>query len=167
MSISTVQKVDQEPVDIGVEKKKRAMVAESLSGFLASTYTLYMKTLNYHWNVTGKEFSSLHALFEDQYEDLHKAGDSIAERIRALGHFTPGTFRQFVELSEISEDKSLPESSDQMISNLLSDNESCSKHAREVLEVAEKAEDDVTVDMMVARMAVHDEAAWMLRATLD
>ena len=167
MSVSTVQKVDQEPVDIGVEKKKRAMVAESLSGFLASTYTLYMKTLNYHWNVTGKEFSSLHSLFESQYEDLHEAGDAIAERIRALGHFAPGTFQQFIELSTVDEDDSLPDNSDEMIANLLEDNEACSKHAREVLEAADEAGDEVTVDMMVARMSTHDEAAWMLRATLQ
>ena len=167
MNVSTVRKTDDEPVDIGVARERRAAVAEKLSGFLASTYTLYMKTLNYHWNVTGKEFSSLHGLFEAQYEDLHKAGDGIAERIRALGHFAPGTFQQFIELSAVEEDQSLPKNSNEMITNLLQDNEACSKHARDVLEAADEADDEVTVDMMVARMSTHDEAAWMLRATLQ
>jgi len=164
---STLKIIDDEPLNIGVNQEPRAQVATKLCGFLASTYTLYMKTLNYHWNVTGKQFSSLHEMFEGQYEDLHGAGDALAERIRALGHFTPGTFREYLELSTIEEDSSLPESAELMLQNLLADNEACSREARAVLKVAEKAEDEVTVDMMVERMSIHEEAAWMLRSTLQ
>lgn len=163
----TLQLVDNQEVNIGVKQEKRAAVAKELSKFLASTYTLYMKTLYYHWNVTGKQFHSLHELFEGQYEDLHTAGDELAERIRALGHYTPGTFKSYLEMSEVTEDDALPESAEAMVRNLLTDNETCSVAARNVLKIAEDAEDEVTVDMMVGRMSVHDEAAWMLRATLE
>jgi len=159
--------VDQAPVNIGVKEEKRKAVAKQLSTFLASTYTLYMKTPYYHWNVTGSQFHSLHELFEHQYEDLHGAGDALAERIRALGHFSPGTFKAYLELSEIEEDDALPEDAEAMVKNLLKDNETCTQAARKVLKIAEEAEDEVTVDMMVERMSTHDEAAWMLRATLQ
>ncbi|WP_198946766.1 Dps family protein [Kiloniella majae] len=167
MTVSTLKIVDDKAVDIGVMEKQRADVAEKLSKFLASTYTLYMKTLYYHWNVTGPQFHSLHALFEQQYEGLHKAGDELAERIRALGHFTPGTFKAYLELSSVDEDDALPKEAQQMVESLLRDNETCSKEAREVLKVAEAAGDEVSVDMMVARMAAHDEAAWMLRSIVQ
>jgi len=163
---NTLQMTDDQSLDIGVESNNRAEVAKKLSGFLASTYTLYMKTLYYHWNVTGSQFTSLHELFEKQYEDLHNAGDEIAERIRSLGHFTPGTFRDYIKMSAIEEDKSLPESAEDMVQALLSDNETCSREARKVLKMAERVEDEVTVDMMVERMSIHDEASWILRATL-
>lgn len=167
MTQNTVKLVDNETVDIGVKQEQRAEVAKALSSFLASTYTLYMKTLYYHWNVTGKQFTSLHELFEGQYEELHEAGDEMAERIRALGHFTPGTYKAFGKLSAIEEDDELPENAEAMVQNLLADNELASQEARKVLKVAESAEDEVSVDMMVARMATHEEAAWMLRATLE
>lgn len=167
MVSETLKVVDDEPVDIGVQKKKRQEVAKSLATFLATHYTLNMKTLYYHWNVTGPHFHSLHETFEAQYDELREAGDSLAERVRALGHFTPGTFREYLELSAIKEDESLPNSPEAMIENLLRDNETCSKEARKVLKVAEDAEDEVTVDMMVERMTQHDEAAWMLRSTLE
>ena len=167
MKSSTLKIIDTKNINIGMQEDQRAKVAEALSTFLSSTYTLYMKTLYYHWNVTGMQFTSLHELFEQQYTDLHQAGDSLAERIRALGHFTPGTFRDYLEHSAISEDSELPENAQTMVSNLLADNETCSREARNVLKVAEEAGDEVTVDMMVARMATHDDAAWMLRATLE
>lgn len=167
MTQSAVKIIDNEAVEIGMKQEGRAKVAKQLSSFLASTYTLYMKTLFYHWNVTGKQFHSLHELFEGQYNDLHGAGDKIAERIRALGHFTPGTFNAFLELSAIKEDASLPEDAETMVTNLLKDNETCSQEARKVLKIAEDAEDEVTVDMMVERMTAHDEAAWMLRSTIE
>ncbi|WP_299372950.1 Dps family protein [uncultured Kiloniella sp.] len=167
MTVSTLKIMDDKAVDIGVREKQRADVAEKLSGFLASTYTLYMKALYYHWNVTGVQFHSLHSLFEQQYEGLHKTGDELAERIRALGHFTPGTFKAYMDLSSVDEDDALPDDAKQMVENLLRDNETCSKEAREVLRVAEDSGDEVTVDMMVARMAAHDEAAWMLRSTIQ
>lgn len=162
-----IQRKDDLSVNIGIEENQRDSVAQKLSKFLASTYSLYLKTLYYHWNVTGNQFSSLHALFEDQYQDLHTAGDEIAERIRAIGHFVPGTMKQFLELSSVVEDTNLPESSRTMVQNLLKDNEEISKEARTVLQVAEQAGDEVSTDMMVARMTYHDKTAWMLRATLD
>lgn len=163
----TLKQTDDVNLSIGVNDESRKQVCEKLSGLLASTYMLYLKTLYYHWNVTGKSFLSLHELFETQYDDLHEAGDELAERIRALGHFTPGTVREFQELSTIKDDDSLPSSDDQMIKNLLADNEQCSKEAREVLKVAEEGSDEVTIDMMVARMTYHDKASWMLRSLLQ
>ena len=166
MNKSALKITDDISVDIGVKEAKRAEVAKKLAGFLATTYTLYMKTLYYHWNVTGPQFHSLHELFEGQYNDLHTAGDDIAERIRALGHFTPGTYKAFGKLSAIEEDNELPTDATQMVRNLLHDNELASKEARKVMEKAEDAADEVTIDMMVARMSIHEEAAWMLRATI-
>jgi len=167
MVSKTLKMVDDQDVDIGVKKQRRADVAIELSGFLASTYTLYMKTLYYHWNVTGKSFHSLHKLFEEHYEDLHEAGDELAERIRALGHFTPGTYKEFAKLSVIKEDDKLPDNADKMVENLLKDHELCTQEARKVLKIAEKSEDEVTVDMMVQRMTFHDEAGWMLRSIIE
>ncbi len=167
MTKSTLKIVDNEAVDIGLQKEQRAKVAEALSKFLASSYVLYMKTLYYHWNVTGKQFHSLHNLFEQQYETLHEAGDNIAERIRALGHFTPGTFADFLKNTSISEDSALPNNVNMMVKNLLRDNETCSQEARKVHNIASEFQDEVTADMMIERMASHEEAAWMLRATLE
>ncbi|WP_417320059.1 Dps family protein [Emcibacter sp.] len=167
MTNTTLKMVDDKDVNIGVQKKNRLKVAEALSGCLASTYSLYMKTLFYHWNVTGPQFRDLHKMFEEQYQELHSAGDEIAERIRALGHFAPGTYSEYSKLSDVEEDKELPSSSGEMLSNLLKAHETCSARARKVLKVAEDAEDEVTADMMVERMSIHDEAAWMLRATLE
>lgn len=163
----TVKKTDEKALSIGINTDGRAATAQALSGFLASTYTLYMKTLYYHWNVTGPMFHSLHEMFEVQYEALHEAGDEIAERVRALGHKTPGTYRAFAELSKVKEDAELPADAMQMVKNLLADNEACSVHARETLAVAEENGDEVTVDILVARMAAHDETSWMLRATAE
>ncbi len=164
---NTVKKTDDIAVHIGVEDASREKVSRKLSGILASTYLLYLKTLYYHWNVTGPHFVGLHTLFEKQYEDLHKAGDSLAERIRALGHFTPGTVAEFLQFSSVKDDVKLPTSAAQMVKNLMLANEMCSKEAREVLEAAEAAQDEVTMDMMVNRMASHDKAAWMLRSMLE
>lgn len=166
-SANTVKRTDDIAVHIGVSNQSRTQVCTQLSGLLASTYILYLKTLYYHWNVTGDNFVGLHMLFEQHYKELQEAGDELAERIRALGHFTPGTIREFVSLSSVKDDESLPTSSEQMVRNLLADNERCSQEAREVLQAAEKAEDEVTVDMMVGRMTHHDKSAWMLRALLQ
>ncbi|MET0155683.1 MAG: DNA starvation/stationary phase protection protein [Rickettsiales bacterium] len=167
MTASTVKMTDKDALHIGVDTEARANVAEHLSRFLATTYTLYFKTLYYHWNVTGPHFHALHLLFEEQYQDLQQAGDALAERIRALGHFSPGTYREFEKLSAVSHDESLPKKSANMVQNLLRDNEICTQEARKVLEAAEKAGDEVTVDMMVGRMGIHEKAAWMLRSTVE
>ncbi len=163
----TLKNTDDIDVRVGISEKKRTLVCKELSGFLASTYLLYLKSLYYHWNVTGANFIGLHQLLEEQYEELHAAGDELAERIRALGHFTPGTVGEFIKLSSVKDDTSLPQSSEQMIRNLLAANEQCSEEARNVLKVAEEAGDEVTVDMMVARMTQHDKTAWMLRSILQ
>jgi starvation-inducible DNA-binding protein len=163
----TLNVVDDLKVHIGVSEDARAKVAQELSVMLASTYTLYMQTLFYHWNVTGPHFPGLHKLFEEQYQALHLAGDELAERVRALGHMTPGTYREFARLSRVKEDDSLPRNSKQMLENLMKSHEACSLEARSVLEVAEKHGDEVTMDMMVERMGFHDKTAWMLRATIE
>ncbi len=167
MDAQTTGMMDTKEVNIGLDQEGRKHVADALSGFLASTYTLYMKALYYHWNVTGPHFHSLHELFEQHYQDLHEAGDELAERIRALGHFTPGTFQAYAEMSSVKEDDVLPKDSKHMVKNLLKGHETCSQEARKVLKIAEEAEDEVTVDMMVARMSTHEEAAWMLRSTIE
>ncbi len=167
MTTSTVKKTDDVSPEIGMSQENRKAVAEALSGILASTYTLYMKTLYYHWNVTGPLFHSLHALFEQHYEELHAAGDAIAERIRALGHKTPGTYHAFQKLSRVKEDQTLPASAIDMVNNLLEANEICTVHARDVLKIAEDNKDEVSLDAMVGRMSTHDEAAWMLRAITE
>lgn len=162
-----LSKTDKVKVEIGVEKAGRTQVAKALAGMLATSYILYVKTLSYHWNVTGPNFIGLHELFEAQYNELNAANDELAERIRALGHFTPGTIKEFLSLAKITDDTKLPSTCDEMIKNLLHAHEACSQLAREVLKVAEEAEDEVTVDMMVSRMTAHDKAAWMLRSTLQ
>ena len=166
-TVNTLNKTDDVAVRVGMEKGKREAVSRKLSGLLASTYFLYHKALFYHWNVTGPNFVGLHALFERQYEELHKAGDELAERVRALGHFTPGTVHEFLGLSAVKDESKLPGSPQRMVKNLLAAHEQCCQEAREVLEVAEKAEDEVTVDIMVARMTAHDKSAWMLRSILE
>lgn len=163
----TLQLVDQEDVRIGMEEEARANVAEALTSFLASTYTLYMKSLFYHWNVTGPNFTGLHKLFEEQYQNLHHAGDELAERVRALGHKTPGTFHEFLKVSAIKEDETLPEDEQKMARNLMKCHEVCTREARKLFKVAEKFDDQVTMDMLVERMAFHEKAAWMLRATVE
>lgn len=167
VSAQTLRKTDNLQVHVGIDDAKRAQVCKELSGLLASTYLLYLKTLYYHWNVTGSNFVGLHGLFEEQYNELHQAGDELAERIRALGHFTPGTVSEFLKLSSIKDDAELPKSAGKMVENLMTANEECSAEARKVLEAAEKVSDEVTVDMMVARMTHHDKTAWMLRAILE
>lgn len=160
-----VPKNDGKSNDIGIKAGQKARVAEALGTMLASTYSLYVKSLFYHWNVTGSNFHSLHEMFEEHYENLHSAGDELAERIRALGHYTPGTMKAFRELSVVDDDSKLPTRSADMLTNLTSDHERCSLEARRVLRIAEEAGDEVTVDMMVERMRFHDQAVWMLSAS--
>lgn len=157
---------DGQTIKTGVGEESRAKVAEALGGMLASTYSLYVKSLFYHWNVTGPRFHSLHKLFEEHYQDLHEAGDDIAERIRAIGHFTPGTLKAFGALSQVTDDDELPGSAEDMLRNLKEAHGVCAAEARKVLNVAEEAGDEVTVDLMVERMRFHDEASWMLGASL-
>ncbi len=164
---NVIEITDDRSVNIGLNKEQRRAVSKALATILASNYLLYSKTLYYHWNITGRNFAGLHNLFEQQYKNLHEAGDEIAERIRALGHFTPGTLSEFVTLSQVKEDTGLPSSTDRMVDNLLKANEICSLHAREVARIATAANDEVTQDLMCERMKYHDKQAWMLRSIIE
>lgn len=153
------------PIDIGIGEKDRQKIADGLSNVLANTYTLYLKTHNFHWNVTGPMFSTLHLLFETQYDELALAVDSVAERIRALGVYAPASFSQFKDLSTVKEETSVP-SAVEMIQQLAKDNETVSKVCREVLPLADKVDDQPTNDLLTQRMQVHEKNAWMLRSLL-
>ncbi len=154
------------PVNIGIDRQDRSDIAEGLSKVLAGTYTLYLKTHNFHWNVTGPLFHSLHELFEGQYRDLAEAVDAIAERIRTIGFPAPGSFSEFMELSPVSETRGIPSTED-MIRLLTEGNEIISREARQVLQRAEEVSDEPTVDLLTQRMQVHEENAWMLRSHLE
>lgn len=153
-------------MDIGIGENGRKAVAEALAGMLADSYTLLVKTHGFHWNVVGPAFPMLHELFGKQYTELQSAVDEVAERIRALGHPAPGSFAAFAKLAKVPEQSNVP-SAEEMIAELLADNELLARRARDVFEVAEEAEDDASVDLMVERMTVHDKNAWMLRAQLE
>lgn len=139
---------------------------EPLEKLLADSYTLYLKTHSYHWNVTGPMFTTLHNMFEEQYTELAAAVDEIAERIRALESFAPGSFSQFVERASVKEDTTVPAAKD-MIANLVKDHEELARSAKAVIEGAEKDGDDATADLGVRRTEVHEKAAWMLRSHLE
>lgn len=142
-------------------------MADALSRVLANTYTLYLKTHNYHWNVTGPHFGSLHTLFETQYTELAMAVDTIAERIRALGHVTPGSYSAYGRMSEIQEAPDHPPKAMEMVRDLAADNEALARLAEQANQVAEETGDDASGDMMIERMQVHGKSAWMLRSHLE
>jgi starvation-inducible DNA-binding protein len=142
-------------------------MAEALGRVLANTYTLYLKTHNYHWNVTGPQFASLHTMFETQYTELAAAVDTIAERIRSLGHVAPGSYAAFGKVSEIKEAPDSPPEAMQMIRELAADNETLIKLAEKANEIADESNDVASGDMMIERMQVHAKSAWMLRAHLE
>ncbi|NND72736.1 MAG: DNA starvation/stationary phase protection protein [Rhodothermales bacterium] len=155
------------PIDIqiGIDEDKRRAIAAGLSNFLADSYTLYLKTHNFHWNVTGPMFVTLHTMFEEQYTDLATAVDEIAERIRALGFMAPGSFKKFAELSSIEEAGEVPDANE-MIRQLVVGQEAVVRTARAVLPIAGDANDEPTVDLLTQRMHVHEKNAWMLRSLL-
>jgi starvation-inducible DNA-binding protein len=142
-------------------------MADALAQVLANTYTLYLKTHNYHWNVTGPQFASLHTLFETQYTELAAAVDTIAERIRALGHTAPGSYAAFGKLSEIKEAPDSPPEAMAMVRELTADNEALIRLAEKANETADESGDVASGDMMIERMQVHAKSAWMLRAHLE
>ena len=152
-------------MDIGISEVSRQTIAEGLSRLLADTYTLYLKTHNFHWNVTGPRFQSLHLMFEQQYTELALAVDSVAERIRTLGYPAPGSYSEYARLSSIAETAGVPEA-EEMIRLLISGNEAVAKTARSILATAEEAQDEATVDLLVQRMQIHEKTAWMLRSSL-
>lgn len=153
------------PVQTGLADEHRKALAEGLARVLADTYTLLGKTHGFHWNVTGHHFHSLHEMFQEQYEDLTGAVDELAERIRALGHFSPGSLSQFLKLTSVEDEHGVP-TADAMVKQLVRDNELVTRSCRQVVEVAQDAGDTVTEDLMNQRMGYHEKAAWMLRASL-
>ena len=153
-------------IDIGISATDRESIAQGLSRLLADSYTLYLKTHNYHWNVTGPQFSTLHTLFETHYTELALAVDLIAERIRALGHRAPGSYREFAVLSSISEEDDEP-SAEEMVRRLVAGQEAVVRTARSVFPAVEAAHDEPTADLLTQRMQVHEKNAWMLRSLLE
>jgi len=153
-------------VDIGIEAADREKIVKGLSALLADSYLLYLMTHNFHWNVTGPHFNSLHNMFMQQYTEQWTALDEIAERIRALGHPAPGTYKQFVALASIKEVESVPKSDD-MIRYLIGAQEATARTARALLPVADEANDQPTADVVTQRLNVHEKTAWMLRSLLQ
>jgi starvation-inducible DNA-binding protein len=153
-------------IDIGIPESSRQQIAEGLSRVLADTYTLYLKTHNYHWNVTGPMFQTLHLMFETHYNELALAVDVVAERIRALGHFAPGSYRAYASLSSIPEAEGVPAAT-VMVRDLVVGHETVAKTARSVFPAAEAAQDQATMDLLTQRLQVHEKTAWMLRSLLD
>ena len=154
------------PIAIGIEAKDRKAVAEGLSKLHADSYTPYLKTHNFHWNVTGPMFGTLHLMFEQQYTELALAVDLVAERIRALGHPAPGSYAQFARLSSVKEATGVPHAPD-MVRELLEGQEAVARTARQVFPVADRAGDQVTRDLLTQRLQVHEKNAWMLRSLLE
>jgi starvation-inducible DNA-binding protein len=153
-------------IDIGISEKDRARIAEGLSRLLADTYTLYLKTHNFHWNVKGPMFQTLHLMFEAQYNELALAVDLIAERIRALGFPAPGTYKAYAKLSSIPETEGVPEARE-MIRLLVEGQEAVVRTARKVFPVVDEAADEPSADLLTQRMQVHEKTAWMLRSLLE
>lgn len=153
-------------IDIGIDEKDRRQIAEGLSHLLADTYTLYLKTHNFHWNVTGPTFQELHAMFEKQYMDLAEAVDTIAERIRALGFYAPATYKEFNRLTSIVDPEGVLDSS-AMIQQLVEGQETVIRTARGMITFVDKANDEATLDLLTERTRHHEKTAWMLRSLLE
>jgi len=152
-------------IDIGISPEQRKQIADGLSRLLADSYTLYLKTHNYHWNVTGPMFNTLHLMFEQQYTELATAVDEIAERIRALGVPAPGSYKAFAKLTSIEEEEQVPDA-ETMIRQLVLGQEAVVRTARELFPLVEDASDEPTADLLTQRMQVHEKTAWMLRSML-
>lgn len=152
-------------INTGINEESRKKIAEGLNRLLADSYTLYLKTHNFHWNVTGPMFTSLHTMFEEQYTELATAVDVIAERVRALGYPAAGSFREFAKLTEIPEAEGVPKA-EEMIKQLVEGNETVVRTARTFAPIAEEAHDESTVDLLTERMSLHEKNAWMLRSLL-
>jgi len=152
-------------MDTGISAKHRATIANGLSRLLADTYVLYLKTHNFHWNVEGPMFQTLHQMFMEQYTETWNAIDLIAERIRSLGHYAPGTYKEYLGLARIKETPGVPKAQ-QMVRLLIEGQEAVVKTAREVIPLADKANDEPTLDLLTQRMQIHEKNAWMLRSLL-
>jgi starvation-inducible DNA-binding protein len=156
---------DAPTIDIGIDEADRTAIADGLAHVLADSYTLYLKTHNYHWNVVGPMFNTLHLMFETQYNELALAVDLIAERIRALGVPAPATYREFGELSAVAEDTDHP-NAEEMIRRLVDAHETTARTARSMFDLVERANDQPTADLLTQRLQVHEKTAWMLRSML-
>lgn len=153
-------------MDIGINPQDRKQIADGLSKLLADTYTLYLKTHYFHWNVTGPMFNTLHLMFETQYNELALAVDMIAERIRSLDEYAPGTYSQFSKLTSIKEANGVPKATD-MIKELVEGHEAVCRTARSVFPASEAASDEATADLLTQRLQTHEKTAWMLRSLLE
>ena len=153
-------------INIGIPNDQRQAIADGLSRLLADTYTLYLKTHNYHWNVTGPMFNTLHLMFETQYTELALAVDLVAERIRALGYPAPGTYAAYSKLSSIKEEEGVPKAQD-MIRKLVEGQEAVVRTARSIFPLVDAASDEPTADLLTQRMQIHEKNAWMLRSLID
>ena len=153
-------------IDIGINEQNRTEIAAGLSKFLADTYTLYLKTHNFHWNVTGRMFQTLHLMFEQQYNEMWTAVDEIAERIRSLGAFSPGSYSEFAKLSSLAETDGVPNAED-MIRILVDGHEAVIRTARSLYPLVGDASDEATADLLTQRIQIHEKTAWMLRSLLD
>ena len=157
---------DGQKIDIGLSDKDRLAISEGLARLLADSYTLYIKTHGFHWNVTGPMFTDVHELTERQYTELATAVDEIAERIRTLGVYAPGSGKQFAKLSSVREEDGVPSAED-MLRQLTDGQEAVVRTARSILPLVEKADDQPTADLLATRMSVHEKNAWMLRSLLQ
>jgi len=154
-------------IDIGINEKDRKAIADGLSKLLADTYTLYLTTHNFHWNVTGPMFNTLHTMFMMQYTELWNAVDPIAERIRSLGFVAPGSYGQFTKLSSLSDVPATPPKAMEMVKILVKGHEAVARTARATFALADKADDQPTADLLTQRLDVHEKTAWMLRSLLE
>jgi starvation-inducible DNA-binding protein len=154
-------------INIGISDEHRAAIAQGLSGLLADTYTLYLTTHNFHWNVTGPMFNTLHQMFMTQYTELWAAVDPVAERIRSLGHPAPGSYAQFVQLTTLPDVPPTPPKALEMVRILVQGHEAVARTARNLFPVAEQAGDEPTADLLTQRLTVHEQSAWMLRSLLE
>jgi starvation-inducible DNA-binding protein len=154
-------------INIGIDEKDRAAITKGLGKLLADTYTLYLTTHNFHWNVTGPMFNTLHAMFMAQYTELWNAVDPIAERIRSLGHPAPGSYAQFGKLSSLQDAPATPPKAMEMVRILVEGHEAVARTARNIFPLADKAGDEPTADLLTQRLTVHEQTAWMLRSLLE
>lgn len=154
-------------INIGISEKDREAIAKGLSRLLADTYTLYLTTHNFHWNVTGPMFNTLHTMFMGQYTELWNAVDPIAERIRSLGHYAPGSYAQFGKLASLPDVPAAPPKAGEMVRILVQGHEAVARTARELFPLADKASDEPTADLLTQRLTIHEQTAWMLRSLLE
>jgi len=164
--MDTILNKTEKNINIGISDKQREEIAKNLGNLLADSYMLYLMTHNYHWNVTGMNFQSLHAMFEEQYTELAEAIDAIAEQIRTMGHFAPGSFKEYSKMTTITEEDSVPDDKT-MVKKLQEANEAVIRTARKALPACEEAGDEASLDLVTERIRTHSKVAWMLRSHLQ